>query len=305
MTDAFGAVEAGGTNTVCVLGSDPDSILDRLEYPTTTPVATIDTAVGFFLDAVRAGRRIAALGLGWFGPLVLDESHPRFGTVGATPKTGWAGVDVRGPFANALGLPVALDTDVAAAALAEGKWGAAAGLSLHTYLTVGTGIGGGLVRHGAVLRGLGHPEIGHVPVDRIAGDDFAGLCPFHGDCLEGMAAGPAIAARWGKPAESLDAGEAADAVALVTAYVAQGLRAVTYTVAPERIVVGGGVARLPGFMGTLRMRLAESMADYPGWPEHLEDAFVSPAALGDMAGPLGGLILARRAFSSPDAPRSG
>jgi fructokinase len=293
----FGGVEAGGTNTVCVVGSGQGDVADRLEFGTTTPEATIQGAVRFFAEGT--GHRIAALGLGWFGPLEIRRGHSRYGVVGRTPKPGWEGADVVSPFREALGVPVAVDTDVAAAALAEGEWGAAQGLASHVYLTVGTGIGGGAIVDGFVLHGLGHPEMGHLPVVRADGDDFTGVCPFHGACLEGMASGPAIEGRWGRPAEDLGPEQAAEAADLVASYLAQGLRAVTYVVAPQRIVVGGGVARLPGFLAALRRHFAGSLAGYPGLSEHAADDFVSAARLGDMAGPLGGLVLARRALGQP------
>lgn len=292
----FGGIEAGGTNTVCVLGSGPGDIADRLEFSTTTPQATIKRAVRFFAEGTGGEHRIAAIGLGWFGPLEIRKGHSRYGVVGRTPKPGWEGADVVSPFREAFGVPVALDTDVGAAALAEGEWGAAQGLSSHVYLTVGTGIGGGAIMEGSVLHGLGHPEMGHLPVVRADGDDFTGVCPFHGACLEGMASGPAIEGRWGRPAEDLGPVEAAEAAELVASYLAQGLRAVTYVVVPQRIVVGGGVARLPGFLSSLRRHFAGSLAGYPGLPEHAAEEFVSAARLGDMAGPLGGLVLARRAL---------
>ena len=292
----FGGIEAGGTHTVCVVGSGPADVAGRLEFDTTTPQATIQSAVRFFAEGAGAGHRIAALGLGWFGPLEIRKDHSRYGVVGRTPKPGWEGADVVGPFRDALGVPVALDTDVGTAALAEGEWGAAQGLASHVYLTVGTGIGGGAVVDGSVFHGLGHPEMGHLPVVRADGDDFTGVCPFHRACLEGMASGRAIEGRWGQPAEDLGPEEAAAAAELVTSYLAQGLRAVTYILAPRRIVVGGGVARLPGFLSSLRRHFVGSLAGYPGLPEHADEEFVSAARLGDMAGPLGALVLARRAL---------
>ena len=156
------------------------------------------------------------------------------------------------------------DTDVTGAALGEGRWGAARGLRSFVYVTVGTGIGGGAVVGGAPVHGLPHPEMGHVSVTRLPGDDFPGICPFHGDCLEGMACGPAMAARWGRPAEELAGADLERAVDVEAHYLAAGLRNVVYVLAPERIVLGGGVAGLPGLLPALRARLAAALAGYPG-----------------------------------------
>lgn len=287
----MGSVEAGGTNIVCSIGSADGELAERVEFATEDPVGTLRRVHEFFEP-----REIAALGLGWFGPIEVRPSHPRYGTMGPTPKPGWEGADVLGPL-KSLGVPLALATDVAAAALGEGEWGASAGLTSHVYVTVGTGIGGAAVVDGAVLGGIGHPEMGHIPVARVAGDDFAGVCPFHEDCLEGMAAGPAVAARWGSPAEDLEGNEAVAATELVAGYLAQGVRAITYTIAPERIVVGGGIARLPGFHAAVREALVSSFSGYPGLPEHRSDEFVVPPGLGDFAGVKGGLVLARRVSS--------
>jgi fructokinase len=284
----LGAVEAGGTNVVCAVGSASGELLDRLEFPTGAPAETLERAVGYFV-----GHEIAALGLGWFGPIEVTPSHTRFGVIGRTPKEGWEGIDVAVPF-RALGVPVGLATDVAAAALGEGERGASRSLRSHVYVTVGTGIGGAGIVDGEAPTGLGHPEMGHVPVERARGDDFAGVCPFHGGCLEGLASGSAVAARWGSPAESLAKSEAEAAAALVTGYLAQGLRAIVYTLAPQRIVVGGGVTALPGFHRRLRDELTASLAGYPGLSEHGAEDFVVAPGLGDLAGVIGGLVIARR-----------
>ena len=200
--------------------------------------------------------------------------------------------------AGHVGLPVAFDTDVDGAALGEGHWGAAAGLSTFVYITVGTGIGAGAVVNGAVAHGLVHAEMGHVIVDRQPGDDYPGRCPFHGDCMEGMAAGPTIEDRFGVRAEHLEGDDVAQAVEWEAGYLASGIRNMVYILAPERVVIGGGVAELPGLFPALRRNLAASLAGYPGLPEHESDNFVVPAALGGMAGPLGSLVLAEQAAPS-------
>ena len=193
-------------------------------------------------------------------------------------------------------MPVGFDTDVNAAALGEGRWGAARGLDTFVYLTVGTGIGAGAVVEGRVIHGLGHPEMGHLSVPHQPGDHFAGHCPFHGDCWEGMASGAAIAARWGCPAERLRGDQLRAAVDLEAAYLAAGLRNIVYAVAPQRIVVGGGVTRLPGLFPLVRAKLGEALAGYPGLDEHAAGGFVLPPALGPLAGPAGALVLAHHAI---------
>lgn len=290
-----GAVEAGGTKFVCLVGSGPERIEARTRIPTGQPAETLAQVVAFFQDEVASGGPLDAVGIAAFGPLELRPSHPRYGFVTTTPKPGWAGVDVAGPIRRALGVPVGFDTDVNGAALGEGRWGAARGLDTFVYVTVGTGIGAGAVVRGRVVHGLGHPELGHLGVPRQPGDDFAGGCPFHADCLEGMASGTAIAARWGRPAERLCGAELDAAVRLEAGYLAAGLRAVVYALAPQRIVLGGSVTGLPGFFPLVRAKLADELGGYPGLPEHTRDGFVVPAALGTLAGPAGAFVIAEAA----------
>jgi fructokinase len=293
----LGGIEAGGTKFVCVIGASPDRIVREARFPTRDPAATIADAIAFFRDAARDGHPIDALGVASFGPVELRPGDPRYGFVTTTPKPGWSETDLVGPLRDALGVPVGFDTDVNGAALGEGRWGAARGLGSFVYVTVGTGIGGGAVVGGAPVHGLPHPEMGHVSVSRLPGDDFPGICPFHGDCLEGMACGPAIAARWGRPAEALRGDDLRRAVD-VEAHYAAGLRNVVYALAPERIVLGGGVAGLPGLLPSLRARLADALAGYPGLPEHATDAFVVPPGLGGAAGAAGALALAEAAAAA-------
>ena len=291
----FGAIEAGGTKFVCLVASEPGEPVAETSFPTREPEATLARAIAFFQGCAASGRELAAIGIASFGPVELRRSSPRYGFITNTPKPGWSDTDLVGPVEAALGVPVGFDTDVNGAALAEGHWGAAQGLETFVYLTVGTGIGGGAVVGGRPAHGLVHAEMGHVIVTRQRSDDYSGYCPFHADCLEAMASGPAIAARFGRPAEELE-GEALErAVELEAAYLAAGLRNIVYTIAPERIVVGGGVAGLPGLFPILRAKLAEALSGYPGLPEHDSADFVLPAALGQMAGPAGALALAELA----------
>ncbi|GGZ92191.1 fructokinase [Streptomyces subrutilus] len=305
----LGSIESGGSKFVCLVGSAPDRIEAETRIPTGRPGPTLARAIDFFRETAARTGPLDALGIASFGPLELRPGHARFGHLAATPKPGWSGVDVAGPFAEALGVPVGIDTDVNGAALGEGRWGAARGLDTYVYLTVGTGIGGGAVIGGKVARGLVHAEMGHLTVPRIAGDSFPGSCPFHGDCWEGLAGGEAMGARWGSPPEEL-AGEAlARALRMEAAYLAAGLRNIVYTVAPQRIVIGGGVAAFAGLFPLLRTELTATLAGYPGLPEHAAEDFVVPARLGRLAGPAGGLVLAAGAAAaarrSPGAGPSG
>jgi len=227
---------------------------------------------------------VAAVGVASFGPLDLDPRSPRRGTIAATPKPGWSGADVAGAF-RALGVPVAVDTDVNGAALAEHRWGAGRGLDVFVYVTVGTGIGGGAVIGGRTLRGAAHPEMGHlrVPRDREA-DRFPGVCPFHGDCLEGLASGPAMERRWGAPPEALPADH--PGWSLEARYLALGLAAVVAVLAPERIAIGGGVTGQPALLPMVREELRRVLGGYLAMPD------IVPPALGARAGVLGGVALA-------------
>ncbi|MGH3825692.1 MAG: ROK family protein [Pseudonocardiaceae bacterium] len=288
----LGAVELGGTKVVCLVGSDPAHIVAQTRIATGKPAETLAQVLAFFQREQSRGGSLAAIGIASFGPLELRRSQPRYGFITASPKPGWTHVDMVGPARRALGVPVGFDTDVNAAALGEGRWGAGRDLDTFVYLTVGTGIGAGAVVEGRVTHGLGHPEMGHLSVPRQPGDHFAGQCPFHGDCWEGMASGTAIAARWGRPAERLEGAELRAAVHLEAAYLAAGLRTIVYTIAPQRIMIGGGVTGLPGLFPLVRAELRETLAGYPGLSEHAADDFIVPPALGPLAGPAGALVLA-------------
>lgn len=288
----LGAIEAGGTKVVCLVGSDPDHIVAQTRIPTGRPADTLAQVLAFLRQEVTSGGPLAAIGITSFGPLELRRSHPRYGFIMNSPKPGWSDVDMVGPVRNELDVPVGFDTDVNGAALGEGRWGAARDLDTFVYMTVGTGIGAGAVVEGRIIHGLRHPEMGHVSVPRQPGDGFAGDCPFHADCLEGMASGTAIAARWGRPAEQLDGEELQAATRLQAAYLAAGLRNIVYSLAPQRIVIGGSVTGLPGLFPLVRANLSEALVRYPGLPEHDAGDFIVPAALGPLAGPVGALVLA-------------
>jgi fructokinase len=288
-----GAVEAGGTKFVCLLGSSPDDVVARTRIPTgDDPARTLAAVVDFFAEHPAP----AAVGIASFGPVELRPDHPHYGYITSTPKPGWRDVDLVGPIRSALGVPVGFDTDVAGAALGEGRWGAAQGLGTFVYMTVGTGIGAAAVVGGRLAVGLGHAEMGHISVPRQPGDTYPGGCPYHGDCLEGMAAGGAIAARFGRPAEQLDGADLKQAVEWEAGYLAAGLRTIVYTLFPERVVIGGSVPQLPGLFPLVRSTLRDMLAGYGALPEHDEESFVAPAGLGGLAGPAGALVLAENAL---------
>lgn len=291
----LGGVEAGGTKVVCVTGTPGGRVLAERRIATGEPGPTLAEAAAFFREEAAAGRRAEAIGVASFGPLDLRPG-PGHGRILSTPKPGWSGAEPAGLLGDALGVPVSVETDVTAAALAEGRWGAARGLASYAYVTVGTGIGVGAVVGGAPVHGLPHPEAGHVAVPRQAGDDFAGLCPFHGDCLEGMASGPAMAARWGAAAEELEGDARARALEMEAGYLAAGLRAIVYALAPERIVMGGGVGAMDGLVALTGASLRASLGGYPGLPEHDDPGFVRAPALGAAAGARGALLVAARAI---------
>lgn len=285
--ERYGAIEAGGTKFVCAIGTSPDDVLDMERFPTTTPHETLGAVADWFGDHDP----VTALGIASFGPVELRPDHTRYGFITSTPKQHWRNADVVGSL-RALGVPIGFDTDVNGAALAEGAWGAANGLDTFVYVTVGTGIGVGAIVNGAPTHGLVHSEMGHVVVRRAAGDDFPGICPYHGDCWEGMANGPALAARFGTAAQHLTGEDLIAAAELAAFYIADGVRNIVYTIAPQRVVIGGGVAELPGLFDLIRRRLVESLAGYPGLLEHESEDFVVPSALEGVAGLYGAFLLA-------------
>ena len=242
---------------------------------------------------------MAAVGVGSFGPLDLRPGSPTYGYVAATPKPGWPYANLLGPIREALNLPVALDTDVNAAALGEHRWGAGVGLDSLVYITVGTGIGGGAVVAGRPLHGASHPEMGHgrIPHDREV-DPFEGFCPYHVDCLEGLASGPAIEARWGHPAELLP--EDHPAWDLEAGYLAAGIANIVLILSPHRIVVGGGVMKQRHIFPMIRERVVELLHGY-GITEDIVSAiddYIVPPALGDDSGIAGAFALAEMAVAS-------
>jgi fructokinase len=285
----YGGIEAGGTKWVCAIGTGPDDLQAVVTFPTTTPEETIARAADFF----AGNGPVAAVGIGSFGPIDLQRGSPTWGRITTTPKRGWGRTNIASALADALQLPVAVDTDVNAAALGEHRWGAGVGLDTFCYVTVGTGIGGGGMANGRLMHGLLHPEFGHmrIPHDRER-DPFDGVCPYHGDCLEGLASGEAMRARWGSAGEDNVDDRAWQ---LEAEYLALGLVNAICTLSPQRIVLGGGVMKQPQLLSLVREQVSALLAGYISAREldgDLTEYLVAPA-LGDRAGVLGSLELAR------------
>lgn len=289
----YGGVEAGGTKFVCTIASGPEHILAREQFPTTTPKETIARTIQFFQQQPH---RIAALGVAAFGPVDPHPGSPTFGYITSTPKPGWANADVVGPLKNALQIPIGFDTDVNGAALGEYRWGAAQGLETFVYLTIGTGLGGGAYVNGKLLHGLMHPEMGHMLVRHDwERDPFPGFCPFHGDCLEGMAAGPAIEQRWGVPGVKLPQDH--PAWDLEAHYLALGLEAIIVVLCPQKVILGGGVMQQKHLLPMVREKTLAYLNGYLQIPTLLEqiDSYIVPPGLGNNAGVLGAIALAELA----------
>ena len=298
----LGGVELGGTKVICVAGTGPDNILGSRRTATSAPGPTLEWVAGALGELQAEHGLLAAIGVASFGPIDLREGQPTFGTMLATPKPNWSKANIVEPLRRTFDVPIGIASDVEAAALAEGASGAARGAGTFVYVTVGTGIGAGVVSGGEPVRGLLHPEVGHIAVPRSPGDDFEGVCPFHGDCLEGMASGPAIEARWGVRAERLDGARREEALELEAFYLASGLRSIAFAFVPERIVVGGGVGLTPGLVSLVSHRLQESLRGYPGLDQFERPDFVVAASLGGMAGPAGALAVALRAHRRRASP---
>jgi fructokinase len=290
MTPQYGGIEAGGTKFVCAIGSGPDDVRAEVRFATTTPRETIGQALDFFRTH---GADLAAVGIASFGPVDLDPASPTYGFITTTPKPGWQNTDLAGAVGRGLDLPVGFDTDVNGAALGEHRWGAAQGLDTFVYLTIGTGIGGGGLVGGRLMHGLVHPEMGHVrlPHDRDA-DPFDGICPYHGDCLEGLASGPALEARWGQAGEDLPADH--PAWPLQAHYLALALMNLVSTLSPQRIILGGGVMKKEQLFARIRTNVQTLLNGYVQSPAILEhiDRYIVPPALGGKAGVLGAIALA-------------
>jgi len=291
----FGGIEAGGTKFVCGVGTGPDD-LKTAQFPTSTPDITVASVIDFF--KTEAGARLEAVGIGSFGPVDLDPTSATYGHITSTPKPGWENFPLLGAIQQGLDVPTALETDVNVALLGEEKWGAANKMDDAVYLTIGTGVGGGVLAHGQLVHGFLHPEIGHlrIPHDR-ARDPFKGSCRFHDDCLEGLASGPAMQARWEVPAATLAPEH--PAWALEAHYIALALVNLTVTLCPRRILLGGGVMQQAQLFPLIRDEFSTLMNGYIRRREVTErlDEYIQPPGLGSRAGILGALVLAQQIFS--------
>lgn len=297
MNQLFGGIEGGGTKFVCAVGIGPEDIRAETRFPTTTPQETLGQAIAFFKQAEQEWGRLTAVGLACFGPLDPNPASATFGHILPTPKPGWAGANVVGLLQTALDVPMGFDTDVNGAALAEGRWGAAQKADPVLYLTVGTGIGGGVLMNGRSLHGLLHPEMGHIPLPHDwQKDPFAGLCPFHGDCFEGLAAGPALEKRWGQRAETLPSDH--PAWDLEAHYIALALTTYIYTLVPQKIIIGGGVAQQAHMLPLIRQKTQTLLNGYiqSALVSHDINQLIVPPGLGQRAGVLGALALAEQAY---------
>lgn len=281
----YGAIEAGGTKFVCAVSNEKLEILERISVPTTTPDETMNAVFEFF-DKFE----LEAIGVGSFGPIDVNKKSKTYGYITTTPKLAWANYNFVGALKDRYNIPIGWTTDVNAAALGELKKGAAAGLQSCVYLTVGTGIGGGAVINGQLLEGYGHPEMGHILVRMHPDDKYEGACPYHQNCLEGIASGPAIEERWGKKAYELEDKE--EAWKIEAFYLAQAVMTYTLILSPERIVLGGGVMKQLQLFPLIRKELEQLMKNYVSMP-NLDDYIVSPG-LGDDAGITGCLLLAQK-----------
>lgn len=295
MTTLYGGIEAGGTKFVCAVASGPGDVRAEVRFPTTTPAETIGRSIAFFHEQAAIAP-LAAIGIAAFGPVDPNPLSPTFGYITTTPKPGWANADFAGAVQRALGVPVGFDTDVNGAALGEHRWGAAQGLDTFLYLTIGTGVGGGGMVGGQLMHGLIHPEMGHIRMPRPRDDDFPGICPYHGDCFEGLACGPALKARWGQPAETLPPDHPAWDLEAQT--IALGLCNFIFTLSPQRIIIGGGVMAQEQMFPLVRRKVQTLLAGYVQSPAILGDgidSYIVPPGLGNMAGVLGAIALAQAA----------
>lgn len=295
----FGAVEAGGTKFVCAVGDEAGRILVEERFATVDPATTIGRAIAFLRQQRDQLGPLTAVGVGSFGPVELNRASPQYGYITRTPKPAWSNTDLAGALRRAFDCPVGFDTDVNAAAVAEHRWGAARDVSDVVYVTVGTGIGGGALLDGRPVHGLMHPEIGHIHPRRHPLDpDFPGVCPFHGDCLEGLACGPAVLARSGAPLSGLN--ELHPQWEIEADYLGQMCAQLVLMLSPRRLVMGGGVMNQSRLLPLVRRRMQHWLHGYVERPEVLEavDSFIVAPGLGGQAGVLGALALAIDAAGS-------
>lgn len=288
----YGGIEAGGTKFVCVVASGPDHIVDEVRFPTTTPEETLGRTIQFFQPFITSGQ-IHTIGVGCFGPLDLNQNSPTYGFITATPKPNWSNTDVRGTLQRTLNVDIVFDIDVNAAGLGETTWGAGKGLDSSLYITIGTGIGGGYIKDDKPLVGMLSLEMGHVliPHNRAL-DPFPGMCPFHGDCLEGLASGPAIEKRLGVAGAFVPEEDAFWGIE--TDYIAAALMNFILTLSPNKIILGGGVMQREFLFPKIRHKVRELLNGYVSSKSILENInnYIVPPALGNQSGSLGAIALA-------------
>ncbi|MFD1787851.1 ROK family protein [Sphingomonas floccifaciens] len=290
----LGAIEAGGTKFICGIADREGRIVAEARIPTTSPEETLGEASVFFAREIARLGQLSAFSIGSFGPLSLNPAKPDYGTITSTPKKGWQNIDLLGHFRRTIRAPMALDTDVNAAAVGELLFGSGQGLDTFCYVTVGTGIGVGLLIDGSPHGGANHPEAGHIKLPRAPGDEaFPGICPYHGDCLEGLACGPAIAARWGVAGETLPPDH--PGWEMEAHYIAGLCATLTYVVRPDRIILGGGVMQSPTMYERVRRSLLAKLAGYDASMRALDmDEYIAAPTAGASAGLTGALALAYR-----------
>lgn len=286
----LGAIEAGGTKFVCGVGMEDGTVVERVSFPTTTPEETMANVFNFFAD-----KDIESIGVGSFGPIDPVKGSPTYGCITTTPKPYWSNYNIVKALEERFHVPIGFDTDVNGAALGEYTWGAAQGLDSCLYITIGTGVGAGAVVAGELIHGLSHPEMGHIYVRRHPEDRYEGTCPYHADCLEGLAAGPSLGKRWGVPGVELTPDH--PAWEMEAYYLAQALMNYVLILSPQRIVMGGGVMKQEQLFPLIRTKLQELLAGYVQHPSLHDgiDQFIVPPMLGDNAGLCGALALAKLA----------
>ncbi len=287
----IGALEAGGTKMVCAIGNENGEILKREVFPTTTPEETMPKMIAFF-----KAEEIEALGIGCFGPISPARDSADYGYITSTPKLAWQNYNIVGEFEKALQCPVGFDTDVNAAALGEAAYGITKGLKNSIYITIGTGIGVGVLAEGKLLHGMMHPEAGHILLHRHPADTYEGWCPFHKDCLEGLAAGPALEKRWGAKGDTLT--DRAEVWEMESYYIAQACVNYCMILSPERIVLGGGVMKQPALLPLVREKFTELLAGYIRTKEVADvEHYIVGASLNDNQGVMGCIGLALQAMN--------
>ncbi|WP_028560393.1 ROK family protein [Paenibacillus pinihumi] len=292
----IGAVEAGGTKFVCGIGDENGNVEDRVSFPTEQPEKTLQQVIDYFKD-----KQVEAIGVGTFGPINIDPSSPEYGFVTTTPKPGWSGYDFLGTLKKEFQVPFGWDTDVNAAAFGEATWGAAKGLDSCVYYTIGTGVGMGVYSEGKLVHGLIHPEGGHVPVRRHPEDTYEGFCPYHGDCLEGVAAGPALEKRWKVKGSELAVDH--PAWAMEAFYIGQAVTSAILMLSPKKVILGGGVMHQLQLFPMIHDEVRRNLNGYVSHPAVQEgiDSYIVPPGLGDNAGLCGSLALGLAAYKKANA----